>query len=71
MKIAAPSFTAFTTPSELKTKSSQANDIYDLDLDVSVSAKGPKTPEQNQLVTSKSLCTPTCGNTGTHNSFCC
>lgn len=68
MKIA-PVVTAFTAPNELKTEKS--NDIYDLDLNVSVSAKGPKIPDQNQLVTSKSLCTPGCGNTGTHNSFCC
>ena len=68
MKIA-PAFTTFIAPNELKTE--KANDIYDLDLNVSVSAKGPKTPDQNQLITSKSLCTPGCGNTGTNNSFCC
>lgn len=25
----------------------------------------------NQLITSKSLCTPGCGKTGTGNSYCC
>lgn len=49
----------------------QVSDIYDLDLDIYACANGPKTPEQNQLITSKSLCTPGCGNTGTGNSFCC
>ncbi|MBQ3067539.1 MAG: gallidermin family lantibiotic [Oscillospiraceae bacterium] len=46
-----------------------ANGIEDLSLDIEF-VKSNKDPV-NQLITSKSLCTPGCGKTGTGNSFCC
>ena len=50
--------------------SQKSDSLYDLDIEVNPSTFNPK-PEGNQLITSKSLCTPGCGNTGTGNSFCC
>jgi gallidermin/nisin family lantibiotic len=44
-------------------------DVFDLDIKMSKKAIDEKIG--NQLITSKSLCTPTCGNTGSNNSFCC
>ncbi|MCA2537995.1 MAG: gallidermin family lantibiotic [Microcystis sp. M54BS1] len=43
-------------------------DVFDLDVKLTKQATDDKVV--NQLVTSKSLCTPTCPN-GTMHSFCC
>ncbi len=50
-------------------RSQASRDAYDLD--IQVDAKRGTGEMVNQLITSKSLCTPGCGNTGTNNSFCC
>jgi len=44
-----------------------SNDIFDLNIKT-VETDGKI---QNTLITSRSLCTPGCGNTGSGNSFCC
>lgn len=46
-------------------------DPYDLNIEVKAKVQETGSPQVNQLVTSKSLCTPGCGKTGTGNSFCC
>lgn len=60
--------TVFETDKAEKTKGSQ--DPFALDLKISQIRFGSPMPI-NELITSKSLCTPGCGNTGTNNSFCC
>lgn len=50
------------------TKATMTN-IDDYDLDVKYDVK--KAEEVHVMITSVSLCTPGCGNTGTGNSFCC
>lgn len=42
----------------------------DFDIDVRLSRSGSD-PAPQDFWTSKHLCTPGCGNTGTGNSFCC
>ncbi len=50
----------------------KVNEKADSDFDLKLSSKSLGSVETNkELVTSKSLCTPGCGNTGTGNSFCC
>ena len=50
--------------------SSMSADKYDLD--ISIETRGDVgSPPKYEFVTSKSLCTPGCGNTGTYNSYCC
>ncbi|WP_079988711.1 gallidermin family lantibiotic [Candidatus Protochlamydia sp. W-9] len=44
------------------------NDPFDIDVKVINIKEGVN---HNQNITSKSLCTPGCGKTGTGNSFCC
>lgn len=44
----------------------EKENLFDLDIDHFHISLAPK-----ELITSKSLCTPGCGNTGTGNSFCC
>lgn len=51
-------------------KVTSLQDPFDLDLKVNDLKFSSPVPI-NELITSKSLCTPTCGNTGTKNSFCC
>ncbi|MDR3624203.1 MAG: gallidermin family lantibiotic [Chlamydiales bacterium] len=46
-------------------------EIDEYDLDLTVTAAPGEKPGVNELITSRSLCTPGCGNTGTNNSFCC
>jgi gallidermin/nisin family lantibiotic len=43
--------------------------LGDYDLDVQYDVK--KVEGDHVMITSKSLCTPGCGHTGTGNSFCC
>lgn len=45
---------------------SKQDDIFDMDLNVTINDQ----PLVDQW-TSKSLCTPGCGHTGTGNSYCC
>jgi gallidermin/nisin family lantibiotic len=45
-------------------------DPYDLDIEFTDLSTGSEVPH-NELITSKSLCTPGCGKTGTYNSYCC
>lgn len=55
-------------------KNTQVNDVYDLDIEVVALSRRRENGVQPQgmaLITSQSLCTPGCGNTGTMNSFCC
>ena len=44
-----------------------ANTLFDLDVQVSTVAVNSQDPQ----ITSISLCTPGCAETGTFNSFCC
>ncbi|MFB5660294.1 gallidermin family lantibiotic [Alteribacillus sp. HJP-4] len=44
------------------------NDIFDLDVEVTKSQ--PQNDAEPQI-TSVSLCTPGCGETGSFNSYCC
>lgn len=53
----------------IATQNLPKNDIFDLD--VKLSRTGTDDKVKNQLVTSYSLCTPGCGDTGSYNSFCC
>ncbi|MDF2578261.1 MAG: Gallidermin [Chlamydiales bacterium] len=53
----------------LISNSSNRKDPFDLDIKINRAAIDEKI--SNQLITSKSLCTPGCGNTGSGNSFCC
>ncbi len=46
------------------------SEMYDLDVEFR-SAQPGSVGNNNQLITSHSLCTPGCGHTGTGNSFCC
>lgn len=41
------------------------------DLDIKSSFQPVNFGKDGENITSKSLCTPGCGNTGTGNSFCC
>lgn len=43
-------------------------DIFDIDMKVT---KAKNDGGAQPQITSKFLCTPTCGNTGSGNSFCC
>lgn len=51
-------------------KNTAKADLYDLDVEINEISTQPGAL-QHQAITSKSLCTPGCGNTGTGNSFCC
>lgn len=68
MKIAS-SLEGLTQVSVLKSQN-KVNAPNKYDLDISVEASGSKALK-NERITSQSLCTPGCGNTGTMNSFCC
>lgn len=48
----------------------QAGSLDPFDIDIKTIEVQPELPTTG-LVTSQSLCTPGCGNTGTGNSFCC
>ena len=51
-----------------------SDDLYDLDIEIIAPSREETTgvpPQGLAAITSKSLCTPGCGNTGTMNSFCC
>jgi gallidermin/nisin family lantibiotic len=50
--------------------SQSANDPFDIDVKVK-SIRPIETGVNQAAITSKSLCTPGCGMTGTGNSFCC
>lgn len=56
--------------SELRASAPSAVDSSKFDLDFEVSEL-KMLPPTIGLITSKSLCTPTCAITGTGNSFCC
>lgn len=46
----------------------KGEDPFDLDIKT---VKLTSEVRPRELITSKSLCTPGCGNTGTGNSYCC
>lgn len=61
---------AIKSENKLRESTHSTLDCSDFDLDFEVSEL--KTlPPTIDLPTSKSLCTPFCGKTGTGNSFCC
>jgi len=50
----------------------RVNEKAGLDFDLKLTSKSLGSVETNkELITSKVLCTPGCGKTGTGNSFCC
>ncbi|QLH35163.1 MAG: gallidermin/nisin family lantibiotic [Parachlamydiaceae bacterium] len=53
-----------------KVQTAQVDSADPFDIDIKTVEFKPEVP-MTEIVTSKSLCTPGCGNTGTGNSFCC
>lgn len=62
--------TAATTYAKFgMTATDVTSSLSDYDLDVKIDIK--EAEDAHPAITSYSLCTPGCGNTGTGNSFCC
>jgi lantibiotic bacteriocin len=62
--------TAFEHSQQAASYEQGKSDQWD-DYDIDVKFDSLETSDVQPMITSYSLCTPTCGNTGTGNSFCC